>query len=218
MGILYFFNLSLIFVFIFPFIKKDLVFEDYFGLSLILISGICIIIFTKKFLDKKSIYRTSELSPIIKRFTDLSDHNELKLFGGDLNFFGNTPSEMDMNDQYNHLKSLCFRMLLILCEVPADNSTKIRYGKIIQEMRGVELKFYKPDEADLQIRARLKTLQGAERLLIYSKVDSGLYQTIETDTANSNGALYSNIWRLIWSLAREPSRQQIEEFKSLFNN
>lgn len=125
---------------------------------------------------------------------------------------------MDINDQYSHLKSLCFRKLLILCEAPADNSTKIRYGKIIQEMRGVELKFYNPDEADLRIRGRLKTLQGVERLLIYSKVDSGLYKTIETDTANSNGALYSNIWRLIWSLAKEPSREQIEEFKSLFIN
>ena len=197
---------------------KSLNFEDFFGLSLLLISSICLFIFTKKFLDKKSIYRTSELDPIINNFTDLSDHNEMKLFGGDLNFFGNVPSEMDQNDQYNHLKSLCFRKLLILCEEPANNLTKIRYGKILQEMNGVELRFYNPDEADLQIRGRLKTLQGAERLLIYSKVDSGLYQTIETDTANSNGALYSNIWRLIWLLAKKPTTKQIEEFLRLFNN
>ena len=210
--------ISLILVFVYPFLADSLNFGDYFGLSILIISSICLFIFTKRFLDKKSIYKTLELDPIINKFTDLSDHNEIKLFGGDLNFFGNTTSEMDNNNQYNHLKSICFRKLLILCEEPADTLTKIRYGKILHEMRGVELKFYNPDEADLRIRGRLKTLQGAERLLIYSKVDSGLYKTIETDTANSNGALYSNIWRLIWSLAKKPSSERIEEFKSLFNN
>ncbi len=202
---------------IYLFIKQDWGILDYVGLIILFISSICLFIFTRIFLDKKTIYRTTELDPIINEFTKLSDHNEIKLFGGDLDFFGSTPSEMDKNNQYNHLKSMSFRRVLILCEDPVDNLTKIRYGKILQEISGVELRFYNPDEADLLIRGRLKTLQGSERLLIYSKLDSGLYQTIETDTANSNGALYSNIWKLVWSLANKTTKKQKDEFLKLFS-
>ena len=124
---------------------RNLTFGDYFGLTLLFISGVCLFIFTKKFLDRRFIYRTNELDPIINDFTLNSDHNEIKLFGGDLNFFGNGPSEMDKNSLYNHLRSLAFKKVSILCEIPSDTPTKIRYGKILQEMHGIELRFYNPE-------------------------------------------------------------------------
>ena len=202
---------------IYPIIIHKLVFNDYFGIFILLISSISLFVFTKKFLDRKFIYASSELDPIINNFTSNADHNEIKLFGGDLNFFGNGSSEMDRNSQYNHLKSLSFKKVAILCEFPSDIPTKIRYGKILNEAHGVELRFYNPEEADLRIRGRLKTIQGVEKLLIYTKIDSGKYQTIETDTANSNGALYNNIWKLIWSLATKLDEGQRNEYINLYN-
>jgi len=199
-------------------ITNNLFFINYFTVSILGVSAVCIIIFTRKFLDKKSVFKTSELNPIINEFTSLSDHAEIKLFGGDLNFFGNGSSEMDKNSQYNHLKSIGFKKVSILCEVPRDTSTKIRYGKILHEMKGVTLKFYNPDEADLLIRGRMKTFQGVEKLMIYSKIESGKYQAIETDTANSNGALYNNIWKLIWSLAIDINELKRTEYLNLFKS
>ena len=81
-------------------------------------------------------------------------------------------------------------------------------------MKNVELRFYNPNEADLRIRGRLKTFQGVEKLLIYSKIEPKKYHAIETDTANSNGALYNNIWKLAWSLA---SRLNSKEKSELIN-
>lgn len=196
----------------------NLLFIDYFTLLVLGISAICLIAFTAKFLDRKFIFKTSELDSIINKFTSLSDHNEIRLFGGDLNFFGNGPHEMDQNSQYNHLKSIGFKKISILCEEPRDVYTKIRYGKILYEVNGATLKFYNPDEADLLIRGRMKTIQGVEKLMIYAKIESGKYQTIETDTANSNGALYNNIWKLIWSQATPLDNKQKEEYVHVFRN
>ncbi len=191
---------------------------DYITIILSIISGALLIVFTRIKLDKKYIYKSSELDPIINKFTSLADRSEIRLFGGDLNFFGNAPSEMDGNTQYNYLKSLDFKKTLILCEEPRNSATKIRYGKICSELKGVELRFYRPEEADLMIRGRMKTVQGVERLLIYNKMKSATYQTIETDTANSNGALYNNIWKLVWSLATKLSQSQKDEYIKLFRN
>lgn len=191
-------------------------FQNYLTIILLPISGIILLIFTKQYLDKKNIYSTIELDPIINSFTQAADKDEIKLFGGDLNFLGNNHTEIDNNSQYKVLKGARFRKILILCEVPGDNSTKIRYGKILHELRGVELKFYNPDDADLRIRGRMKKVQGVEKLMIYTKLESGKYQAIETDTANSNGALYNNIWKLVWSLAIVLSPQQQHDYEELY--
>jgi len=202
---------------LFSFLYFESTFKYYLTVTLLLTSGILLLIFTRKALDKKFVYRTIELDPIINSFTSLSDKSEIKLFGGDLDFFGNAPVDMDQNRQYGYLKSLKFRKISIICEEPRNPLTKIRYGKILHEMNCVELKFYNPDEADLMIRGRMKTLNGVEKLMIYSKIESGKYQTIETDTANSNGALYNNIWKLVWSLANKISDQQKQEYTKLFS-
>lgn len=197
-------------------LNSDSSFLDYFTFILLLVSGSLLIVFTKYYLDKKNVFETSELNPIINKFTDDSDKSEIKLFGGDFNFLGNTPQEMDQNIQYSFLKSYSFRKVLILCEEPRNTVTKIRYGKILSDMNGVELRFYNPEEADLQIRGRMKKVQGVDKLLLYSKVVSGKYKTIETDTANSDGALYRNLWYLIWSLAKELNQDEVDSLIKLY--
>lgn len=191
---------------------------DLIGLSILIISSILLFFLTYIVLDKKTLFKTTELDPIINKFTDLSDRSEIKLFGGDLNFFGNSTTDMDKNNQYSHLKALKIRKVSILCEEPREGSTKIRYGKIMNELNGVELRYYDPDKADLSIRGRLLKNNGVVRLLIYEKIVSGIYKAIETDTANSNGALYNNIWDLTWSLAKVPTEKEKEEYVRLVKN
>lgn len=193
--------------------------KKYFDISIIiaaLISSVGLFIITKKYLHIKDTFKTPELDPIVNGFTSNADKNEIKLFGGDLNFFGNSPADIDINKQYTHLRGLAFKKISILCEAPTSQIQRIRYGKILSEMPGTELKFYFPDNADLRVRGRIIQVTGVNKLLMYTKIKSGVYQAIETDTGNSNGALYNNIWELAWSLATKPSFQEIDSYISLF--
>ena len=99
---------------------------------------------TNKFLFFKNIFKSTELDTPVNKFTSNADKNDIKLFGGDLNFLGNSPSEIDNNKQYTHLKSLAFKKISILCETPHTQIQKIRYGKILYEMPYVELRFMNP--------------------------------------------------------------------------
>jgi len=156
------------------------------------------------------------LDPIINRFTTIADRTEIRLFGGDLNFFGNSEVQMNNNAQYTALRGSTFARISILCEEPQNADTRTRYGKILNELPGIELRFYNPEEADLLIRGRLKKVNGVDKLLIYNKLDTGRYQLILTDTANSSGALYNNIWNLVWSLANRLSVDQRNELLAPF--
>jgi hypothetical protein len=171
---------------------------------------------TNRFLFFKNIFRTAELDPIVNKFTSNADKSDIKLFGGDLNFLGNSPSEIDTNRQYTHLRSLSFKKVSILCETPHTQIQKIRYGKILYELPYVELRFYEPENADLKVRGRIIQVQGVTKLLMYTKIKSGIYQSLETDTANSNGALYNNIWELAWNLAQRPAQNDLESYEFLF--
>lgn len=188
------------------------------GSVLAIFSSIALFIFTKRYLLVKDVYHTSELDHIVNSFTANGDKNEIKMFGGDLNFFGNTPSDMDNNAQYHYLRSLEFNKISILCEEPNDNTKKIRYGKILHDMPETELRFYNPKEADLKVRGRMIKVQGSDKLLMYTRVKSKHYQALETDTGNSGGALYNNIWNLVWSLAVKPTPPQLQDYKNLFSN
>lgn len=187
------------------------------ALLLALIFSIALLVFTKKYLIVKSIYNVNELTPIINKFTDQADKNEIKLYGGDLNFFGNSPADLDSNSQYSHLKSKEFKHIYILCEEPIDTITQLRYGKMYHDLLTVELRFYNPEKADLKVRGRIIKVQGSSRLLMYTKHTVGMYQALETDTSNSGGALYDNIWDLTWSMAKIPTTEQIQQYKSLYN-
>lgn len=180
------------------------------------ISSVCLAAATKYIIVIKDTYTTSELDPIVNKWTSNGDRNEIKLFGGDLSFFGGDPTKMSSNSQYSQLCDRNFNHVLILCEAPNDNIKRIRYGKILIDIPGAELRFYNPEKADLRVRGRIIKVQGADKLLVYTKVKSGIYQAIETDTGNTNGALYSGIWDLIWDLAKVPSPEQIDNFKQLY--
>ncbi len=182
-----------------------------------IISGGLIIIGTKKLLLAKNIYSIPELNPIINEFTNIADRSEIKLFGGDLNFFGNSTSDIDRNIQYNHLKALRFSKVLILCEEPNSPETRIRYGKILAEIPHTSLGFYNPRLADLRVRGRLIRVDGSTKLLMYTKDKPGYYKAIETDTGNSNGALYNNIWELVWSLSYKPTAEENDSMIKMFS-
>jgi hypothetical protein len=165
----------------------------------------------------KDTYTTDELNPIVIKWTAKADKDEIKLFGGDLDFFGKTPGEMAGNSQYTNLCSMEFGKVYILCEEPNDATKKIRYGKILSDLPTAELRFYHPLKADLKVRGRIIQMNGSYRLLIYLRVDKNLYKAIETDTADSTGALYNNIWDLTWSMANQPDVSQLESYKKLFS-
>lgn len=204
---------------------NDLFFENgavkpnYFGLITIggcIAATIILFLFTRKNLIGKYQYKTSELDPIVNKFTKNADKDNIRLLAGDINFFGDSPKEMDSNSQYSCLKEEAFREIQILCWKPKDNNEKIRYGKIINDLPQVKIKYYKPPKADLKIRGRLKTLNNVTHLLIYNKVQSGIYEALETDTANSSGAMYNHLWDLIWNSAEEATKDELQEYSNLF--
>jgi hypothetical protein len=198
---------------------------NWFAIVVVVIaisSSIALWVITKKYLiveevtPVKEVFSTDELNPIVNDWTSNADKQEIKLFGGDLNFFGDGPNQMDSNSQYVHLRGLRFRKVLILCEEPGDPSTKIRYGKILYDLESTELRFYKPPAADLKIRGRIIKVQNVSRLLVYEKKGNRLYKPIQTDGGDSSGALYNAIWDLAWDLATPASSEVIERLKKDF--
>lgn len=183
-----------------------------------LASGFILIYITRSVLDRKNIYKTQQLDPIINTFTENADKNDIKLFGGDLNFLGDTIQQINGNSQYACLRKRGFDKIYILCEKPVITTQKIRYGKIISDIPAVELKFYNPRQADLKVRGRICSVQGVDKLLMYFKIEPKVYQAIETDTSDSNGALYKNIWELVWSLAETPDETLIRDCNALYNS
>jgi hypothetical protein len=190
--------------------------EEIIMMVLVVVAGAFIIWITRIFLEIKNVFSIAELNPIINRFTKLGDRNNIKLFGGDLNFFGNSTPEIDQNSQYMELRALNFNRVQILCEEPQSQHTKMRYGKILTDIAHVELRFYEPQTADLRVRGRLIKVNGVDKLLMYTKDKPGFYKALETDTANSNGALYNNIWELVWSLAVQPTLQERQSYIDIY--
>lgn len=188
-----------------------------FKLACVFLAGCLLVIATEKFLNKKDIYKSSELDPIVNKFTDDADRTEIKLFGGDLNFFGENLDEMKKDNQYTHLMDKKFKSILILCEKPSSNLQKMRYGRILLDMPYTKFRFYHPELADLKVRGRIIQVHGAHKLLIYTKVKSKHYRAIETDTSDSDGQRYLSIWNLVWSLALKPTESELQEYKALVN-
>lgn len=203
------------------FYEKGIFKPNWFAIIVIIMCIVATILlfhFTFKNLAGKYQYKTSELDPIVNKFTENADKKNIKLLAGDINFFGNYPKEMEEHSQYKCLRKEGFRQIQILCTEPKTNEEKIRYGKIISDFNTVELKYYFPPQADLLIRGRLKTLNNVIHLLIYNKIRSGVYEALELDTANSSGVMYNYIWNLIWELAKSPTQEQLNEYVSLYRN
>lgn len=182
---------------------------------LTLVSSTALLLVTKFMLKTKNIYKTSELDPVVNNFTGKADKAFINLLCGDMNFFGTTPNQMDNNSQYKFLKTADFKQINVLCFPPTDNSTRIRYGKILSDIPQVTLRYYQPTEANLYLRGRITRFQGGDKLLMYFKISAKTYQAIETDTSNSHGALYKNIWDLIWQLALKPPESEMQSFVKL---
>jgi len=190
-----------------------------FLIVLLFLFGVGVIIIVLRMRTIRSSFSTKRLNKMINSVTDIADRNDIKLLGGDLNFFGGTPEKMEQNIQYSCLRNKKFQKILILCEKPKGNKTKICYGKILTDFKDeVELKFYDPDEADLRIRGRLFKISGVSKLLIFKKTEKSKYKAITTDTAKEEGALYNNLWDLIWSLAKSPTQVQKDEYLKLFES
>ncbi len=196
--------------------EVDIRFLEIIIIIVCMTSSVFLFLFTKKNLVGIHQYTIAKLNPIVNSFTRNADKKNIKLLAGDINFFGNSPHEMENNSQYTCLREENFKNIQILCTSPTKTEEKIRYGKILNDFPHVELKYYRPTHADLNIRGRIKTLNNVPNLLIYNKVSSGIYEAIETNMGNSDGALYDHIWNLIWNLAEGPSDDQIKEYKQLF--
>lgn len=212
-------GLFLILVFVLPVLFWNEV-NNWLGISslITLLFGACgTIVFIKKKIHTKNVYSTDEAGPKINEFTELADTNEIKLFGGDLNFFGKSQSEINSNSQYIKLRTKEFSRINIICEEPRSLETRLRYGKILTDLPQTELRFYNPEHADLRIRGRIAKVSGSSRLLMFSKLKPKTYQIIQTDTSNSSGAMYENIWKLVWDLATKPTEKEISSFKKLYS-
>ncbi|HMJ47815.1 MAG TPA: hypothetical protein VK498_10815, partial [Ferruginibacter sp.] len=184
---------------------KSIFKPDWFSIIIYLmalIGSVLLLWVTNKYLVKKDRYLTEELAPKMNEFTGNADKAQIKLICGDMDFFGSSISDIDRNVQYSYLKQQQFHNILILCRQPNNGEQRVRYGKILAELGNVEIRYYRPSpQADLSIRGRIARINGADKLIIYKKLGGGYYQTIETDTGDSGGALYNNIWGLVWDLA-----------------
>jgi hypothetical protein len=138
------------------------------------VSSIGLIVITEKLLVGKHEYKSDELDPVVNKFTINADKRNIKLLAGDLDFWG-SGHQMDQNEQYVCLRQQNFKEILILCIRPMTNRSKMIYGKILSDFPQAVMRYYKPSQADLNVRGRIKTLDNVTRLLIYRKVGDRLY-------------------------------------------
>lgn len=183
-----------------------------------IVAGAFLIYYSYRHISAKNIFKTEELHPIINKHTETADKRLIRLFGGDLDFFGKYPIDMDKNSQYVTLKNAGFKRIEIICEDPSqiDKPSKIRYGKVLSDLPNVRLKFYHPKKADLKVRGRIIEISGVSKLVMFEKLEPKKYKAIQTDTGNSTGVLYQNIWDLVWSLATKTTEEQLSELKMAF--
>jgi hypothetical protein len=191
---------------------------DWFAIIVLVIAvlfSLGLIWITACYLTGKHHFTTTELDPIVNKFTRDADKHNIKLLAGNLDFFGANESQMDNQSQYNCLRREGFKQIQILCTRPKTIADKFRYGKILNDFLGAELRYYRPSAADLNVRGRIKTLGNVPRLLIYNKVSAGVYEALELDTAATQGVLYTHLWNLIWDLAEVPTDEDIIEYRRL---
>lgn len=168
------------------------------------------------------IIKTSKLVPRVIEFTENAKSDEIRLWGGDLNFFGNSVLEMEKNEQYNQLKNKRFEKILILCKRPRNNESKKCYGKILNEFTEVvEFKFYNEiNSPDLHIRGRIKRKYSPDIFvaLVYERVNSNSYKTIEEDiTKEGCNMIYVKIWEMSWKHADNLTDTEKHDLLNIFS-
>lgn len=199
--------------------RSEILKPNWFAIIVLVVALVfsCALIWvTYKFLTGKYQYSVTELNPVVNYFSRNADKGNIKLLAGNLDFFGKSEQEIDKHSQYICLREEGFREIQILCTAPVSNQDKMRYGKIITDFPTTKLKYYRPPMADLKVRGRIKTLNNVTRLLIYSKIVPGKYEALELNTADTDGALYTNLWDLIWELAEAPTEMQLNEYRKFY--
>lgn len=168
------------------------------------------------------LIHASKLVPRVINFTENAKSDEIRLWGGDLNFFGASVIEMEANEQYKQLKNKKFDKILILCKKPKNNELKKCYGKIINDFKdAVEFKFYNEETSpDLNIRGRIKRKYSPDIFVafIYERIDSNRYKAIEEDmTKQDCNMIYVKIWEMSWKHADYLSEIDKKNFLKLFS-
>ena len=155
------------------------------------------------------IYADEEINKPIIEFTNYAKEIGLKLFGGDLNFFGYV-SSMDKNEQFFQLRNKKFHSIQVLCDNPKnisdpDKKTEaiVRYGKLFCTFVGVvELRYYGKAAPDLSIRGRIKyDFNGTPRVLLYHKIAPGKFKPIEYTPLDRENNFYVELFDHLWKHA-----------------
>jgi hypothetical protein len=175
--------------------------------------------------QKEKLYTPFQLDPFIRKFTDNSKVDTLKMFAGDLNFLGDNPTEMDNNEQFKQLTKLGFNKVQILCKKPdlsSPDSIK-RYGKVLSDIKNVELRFYTETVQDLKLRGRFaKYAPSVDAMSIYERINATHYRVIESNINNYDCGLFIRIFKMTWANAEIPNNTDISswiaQYKSIQND
>jgi len=168
-------------------------------------------------------FSTKQLDPKIIAFTADANDSLLRLSFGDINCFGETPRQMDRHPQYSQLRDLNFRELQILSERPRDAAQRIRYGKLVTDLRGVRMRHYNDSTApDIGIRGRIKKSGAAnvDQVQLYKKIRNDgktEYEAVEHGVLHSDCTLYVKLWELLWRNADEAAPAEIEDWKRTYS-
>lgn len=115
---------------------------------------ICIYYFTAK----SDLRSRKKINQEIINFTKLADtKQEIRLFGGDLNFFGNVIDNSILNnEQFLQLKEMDFHKIRVLCIQPNNEEDKLRLGFLQHEFGNkIQIKFFN----DLECKNCTLTIQ-----------------------------------------------------------
>lgn len=192
------------------------------GIALIIMGAIALWI-SYYMLNKlnDNLLEATKLVPQVIEFTEKAKLDEIRLLGGDLNFFGENPSDMDTNEQYIQLRNKNFDKISILCKKPQNKKNRVRYGKILSDFGDVvEFRYYTADAPDPQIRGRIKKKLSPDIWvgLLYERVNENQYRTFEEDISEDKGSLvHLKFWELLWRHSHKISKQDKEEILSAYN-
>lgn len=199
--------------------------EDALKLSIgsFILFPVIICIFLRQF-DR--IYADEQINKPIIAFTNHAKENGLKLFGGDLNFFG-VVNTMEQNGQYLQLRNKKFHSIQVLCENPkliSDLEKRkeaiLRYGKLYCTFTDViELRYYGKAAPDLSIRGRIKyDFSGSLRVLLYHKIAPGKFKPIEYTPLDRENNFYVELFDHLWKHATKDDAIKndcVAKFKAL---
>lgn len=164
------------------------------------------------------ILNRHKLSEKLKEFTKDAKKEEISLWGGDLDFLGNSEEEINQSDQYTQLKG--FSNINILCNRPdpKNETDKVRFGKILNDFQQkVVFKFYHDEKSpDIHVRGRIKKKNYTpynRAALVHEKLKDGWYKTIEEDiSAKACSEVYLRVWKMVWHHADPISDDEKSEY------